>query len=226
MTNSGPRSRSSRIRVVHVVETMELGGMERMIATLALATDRDRFDVHVLCVRNVGPVGAELAQSGIPVHFAALPRASTAWFGFLTLARMLRVLAPDVVHTHNTHALLYGVPGARLAGVQRVIHTEHGRKFPDKRRYMLAEWAISGFVHHVVGVSETMTVALHRYLRIPRRKLRTIPNGVSRFKPSMSTSSGGCTIGLPFPKGRRSWEAFPDWFGRKVSRICCSHGAR
>lgn len=202
MAGKAPMS-PRRLRVVHAVETMELGGMERMIATLAQVTDRERFDVHVLCIKGVGRVGEALAGAGIPVHNAGLRPASSDYFGFLPLARILRRLRADVVHTHNTCALLFAAPGAWLAGVRTIVHTEHGRAFPDRAHIMAAERAAATVVDHVVGVSEAMTDALHRYERIPRRKLRTIANGVEASRDVSRRDRSRALEGLEITAGAR-----------------------
>ena len=193
----------ARVRVVHVVETMELGGMERMIATLVRATDPKVFEVQVLCMKAVGVVGDALQRDGFPVHFARLVRGSSDMLGFLPMARTLRELRPDVVHTHNTPALLFAATGAWLAGVHHIVHTEHGRKFPDFLRYMVAERVASCVVNHVVGVSNTVTDALHRYEWIPRRKLCTIANGVEPAVRAREGQSEHLTEMLNVPTGAR-----------------------
>jgi glycosyltransferase involved in cell wall biosynthesis len=158
---------------------MQLGGMERMIAALALATDRERFDVEVLCLKAVGEVGDTLSGKGIVVRDAGFGQSKPSYFPFFRLARAIREARPDVVHTHNTSALLSGAASAWLAGVRNLIHTEHGRSFPDKLKYMVAERLASSVVKHVVGVSQSVVHDLQRYVRIPATKLRVIVNGVA-----------------------------------------------
>lgn len=188
----------SRIRVVHVVETMALGGMERMIATLATTTDKNRFSVEVLCLKDAGAVADALVVAGIDVHVAGVPKHPPEYLPFRRIARSLKALSPDVVHTHNTPGLVYGAVSAWMARVPTVVHTEHGRQFPDRLRYVAAERVASEAVWRVVGVSNNITAALHRHVRIPHRKLRTVPNGVlSPFAPSQqSLSAARAELGI------------------------------
>ncbi len=178
-TSSDPR----RLRVVHLVETLALGGMERVVQRLALETDAQRFEVHVVCLKAVGVVGDELRAAGIPVSCVEVSRDRPDYLGFVTIGRFLRGLRPDVVHTHNSPALIFGATGAWLAGVRRIVHTEHGRKFPDRLRYMVAERIASSVVNRVVGVTQEVTDALRRFEFIPARKLTTVVNGVAAPTP-------------------------------------------
>lgn len=164
---------------MHLVETLALGGMERVVQRLALETDASRFDVQVVCLKAVGVVGDELRTAGIPVSCAEVSRDRPDYLASRTIARVLQGLRPDVVHTHNSPGLIFGATGAWLAGTRRIVHTEHGRKFPDRLRYMVAERIASMVVDHVVGVTHEVTAALRRYEFIPMRKLRTVVNGVA-----------------------------------------------
>jgi glycosyltransferase involved in cell wall biosynthesis len=95
-----------------------------------------------------------------------------------------------VVHSHNTCAFIFGTLGARLAGVRTIVHTDHARAFPDRFRYMAAEYLLSHLVYRVVGVSAPTSEALHRYERIPRRKLVTVPNGIDRSRYTVALDRG------------------------------------
>jgi len=66
-----------------------------------------------------------------------------------------------------------------LAGVKHIVHTDHARKFPDKKRYMFAEWLLSKFAYRIVGVSPATSHDLMKYERIAARKITTILNGIN-----------------------------------------------
>ena len=173
-----PDPAAGRLRVLHIVESLELGGMERMIATLARASAETGVQAGVMTTKRLGPVADELRAAGIPVFDAAVRTSPPDYLAFRGLARHIRGFAPDVVHTHNTAALLFGATGARLAGVRTVVHTEHGRVFPDRTLYMVAERLVATMVWRLVGVSDAMSRALIEHEHMPRARVLTIPNGV------------------------------------------------
>ncbi len=174
----------SRLRVVHLVETLELGGMERAIATLCLATDRSRFDVSVVAMKRLGPVATELLAAGIPVECANVPSSPPDYLAWRHVVPVLRRLRPDVVHTHNSAALIYGAPSARWCGVPTIIHTDHGRAFPDRKHVMVAERIASTLVWRVVAVSAPLARDLGEHVGIASARLRVVPNGVADLPPS------------------------------------------
>jgi glycosyltransferase involved in cell wall biosynthesis len=126
-----------RLRVVYVDHCARLSGAE--LALLRLLPALRTVDAHVI-LGEEGPLVDRLLEAGIsaevlPMDRAArdLPRhevgtASSALAVLrsarytLSLARRLRRLAPDIVHTNSLKAALYGGAAARLAGVPVVWH--------------------------------------------------------------------------------------------------------
>lgn len=178
LERDGPIAPSRRVRVMHVTENLGAGGLEQVVVTLCRTVDRSRFDPSVLCLRFIGELAEKLSDLDIPVLQLPSRPGKANYLAFRDVARIMRSQRVDVVHTHNTGAFLDGSLGALAAGVRTIVHTEHGRVFPDKLRYMLAERALSHFAYRFVGVSEPMVDGLRRYERISREKLEMIPNGI------------------------------------------------
>ena len=104
--------------------------------------------------------------------------------------QVCRSLRPDIVHTHNPKPGVYGRIGARLARVPHVVNTVHGLYAqptdPLLRRaavYSLERLAATCSDMELVQNPEDIPTL--RRLRIPRRKLRLLGNGVdlNRFDP-------------------------------------------
>lgn len=167
-----------RTRVLQVTSELGIGGLERVVETLARTMDPARFEPAVVCLRELGPFAPRLQQLGIPVHLIRADPRRTDRLSFLKLARIIREWRPDVVHTHNTEPLLDGALASLFARVPLLVHTDHARAFPDRWSYMLAERIAAIKAYRVVGVSEDSTANLRRFLRIPGHKLATVENGV------------------------------------------------
>lgn len=187
-------STAPRIRVLHVVQNLNYGGMERLIADLVRHIDRDRFESHVLVLQYAGRFSRDL--DGAPLHRAAsLPRWSMLWPR--ALARQIAAIAPDVVHTHS--GVWYKASlAARRAGVRRVIHTEHGRHRPDPWRHRLVDGLAAGRTDVVVAVSEPLASELARGVVRRRAPIHVVLNGVdtSRFRPRPDTGAGRRALGF------------------------------
>ncbi|HKG95623.1 MAG TPA: glycosyltransferase [Gemmatimonadaceae bacterium] len=189
----------TRLRLLQVTEDLGMGGLEQVVATICRNVDRERFEPAVVCLRNKGPLADQLEDEGVRVFLLDSPPGKPDYFAFRRVARLIRERGFDVVHTHNTQAFMDGGLGAKLAGVPTLVHTDHARIFPDKRRYMFAEHVLSHLAYRVVGVSEDTSANLVRYEKISREKLLTIPNGIDgrRYNVTVDAAAKRRELGLP-----------------------------
>ena len=84
-------TRGARIRVVHLVLSVDFAGLEMVVFDLARSTDLTRFEPHVVCLRNRGVLGDRFEAAGIPIHnldCRKLPKIRT----LIKLTRLLRRL--------------------------------------------------------------------------------------------------------------------------------------
>ncbi len=166
---------------MQITHDLAIGGLQQVVVNICRTINRDKFDVSVLCLRARGEFVPEIENMGIRVFF--LPqKAGPDYFSFLKVAKILRHERIDVIHTHNTQPFIDGTIGALLSGVKTIVHTDHARDFPDKRRYMFAEWFMSYFAHKVVGVSDHTSNNLVKYEHISQKKIATIVNGIDEAK--------------------------------------------
>src|SRR5262249_5853706 len=99
------------------------------------------------------------------------------------LARALRELRAEVVHTHNPMPLIYGAPAARLIGAL-AVHTKHGGN-PGSNGNRLLRRAAAQLTHAFVAVSETTAEQARMLHDAPIDRLYTIANGIrlDRYRP-------------------------------------------
>jgi glycosyltransferase involved in cell wall biosynthesis len=166
------------IRLLQITHDLAIGGLQQVVATICKTIDRNRFDISVLCLRNLGQFTAEIRKLNIPVTLLQQKENGPDYFSFLKVAKHIKNNKIDIIHTHNTQPFIDGVIGGMLSGGKPVVHTDHARIFPDKRRYMLAERLLSKFVYKVAAVSNKTSDDLVQYIKIPRKKIVTITNGI------------------------------------------------
>ena len=105
-------------------------------------------------------------------------RARFAPYHVWKLARLLRALSIDVVHTHSYSPNLYGGLAATLAGVPAVVTSEHGTNPWKTRAHHWVERAvISRFADMRICVSKEILQIRQDIDRVPANKLIYIPNG-------------------------------------------------
>jgi glycosyltransferase involved in cell wall biosynthesis len=140
------------LNIAHVVDSMEMGGAEKLTATLC-RLQRDRGHApSVHCLYGVGVLGEELRAEG----FEVILHHPSAFFHLMHgLYRSFRRSRPNVVHCHNATAAIIAAFPARLAGVKAVIVTRHGLvKPPYQIRRELKFALASRWCDWIVAVCE------------------------------------------------------------------------
>jgi len=110
------------MKIVHVADTMEVGGAE-MIVTQLCRWQRERgHDPSVHCLYRLGPLGEDLRREGFEVVLHDPGHGGRA----RSFYRETRRRKPDIVHCHNATATIISAIPARTAGAKVVVSTRHG----------------------------------------------------------------------------------------------------
>lgn len=166
-----------KTRVLHVVLSLEIGGMEQVVADLIKSTNQDEFVSVVACLNDLGPIAEELISVGVQVLKvdSMTPIVSYLYPG--KLIRIIREQKIDVVHVHSGCWHKTAI-AARYCGVKKIIYTDHGRKFPDSSKVMILDRLVSPITRHVVAVSDNLGKYLRVNVGIPEKKVKVIINGI------------------------------------------------
>jgi glycosyltransferase involved in cell wall biosynthesis len=173
---------TDRVRVLHVIQNLNYGGMERLLADIVRGLDRSRFEAHVLVLQYFGRFADGLEE--IAQLHQAPPMSRWSMIRPAALARQVARIAPHVVHTHS--GVWYKASlAARMAGVERIIHTEHGRQSPDPLSYRAIDSLAARRTDVVVAVSEPLRNQLVATRVASARRMRVVQNGVdtNSFSP-------------------------------------------
>ena len=168
---------NGRIHIQHVLLSLQPGGLENGVVNVVNRLDPARFRSSVTCLKEAGAFAARLRGPEIAVHAMGLKPGNDLRLP-LRLARLFRRTRTDVVHTRNAEAFFYGVLAAKLAGVRRVVHSEHGRVLPDTRRRMAAQRLLLRFTDAAFAVSEQLRRDLVSHLGVCEGRFEVIYNGV------------------------------------------------
>ena len=201
------------MRVVHLVEALGTGGLERVVQALVRHTDRRRFEVEVLCAVKGGPVAREIEASGTRVRI--LGGRGYGPRDVLSAARAIRETRADVVHSHGHFAGVVGRVAAWWAGGAVAVHHLHTVDSTFEARHRRREHLLLHLTRRVVCCSESVARHATRDLGAPLHLLAVIPNGIDPPPPArradaldrlgLSPGAGpivGCVGGLSRHKGQ------------------------
>ena len=164
---------NKKLKIMQITQGLGIGGLPRVVTDICLNIDRSKFDIYVCCLRRLGDFAKELEVNGIKVYKIPFPLNNKPdYFSFLKLYNLLKGKQIDILHTHNTHPFMDGTVAGKMADIPVIIHTDHARQFPDKRRYMLAERILSHFVDKVVAVYKETKQKLIYYEKISIKNIK------------------------------------------------------
>ena len=178
------KKQQKKLKILQVTLDLGISGLPKLVVDICKNLNKTIFDVSVFCFKKCEEeFTPELKKNNILVYipFRKNPN-KPDYLNFLKLYRFIERNKFDIIHTHNTAAFIDGVIASKMAGVPVIIHTDHARAFPDKKRYMLAEWFLSRFTTKIVAVSEHTRSKLIEYEKLSPSKVIVIPNGIDERK--------------------------------------------
>ena len=173
-------------RILEVLYSFRVGGSE--LVGLDLARQMVESGAEVYCAAidaGPGPLRERCKQYGIQVVDLQIPTRNLLTRNGLSLAltRRLRDLRLDAVHLQHFLALnKLGLP-ARLAGIERVVVTEHSVLDASQTRAgrfrIRLNWRLA---NTITVVHEGIKEYLCGHLGIPERRVEVIPIGIETEK--------------------------------------------
>lgn len=185
------------MKILHVVHSLEPGGMENGLVNVARALTPRGFEFQVACLERRGAFAERLPS---PEHVFVLGKAAGFSLPALrNLSSTISRLRPDVVHSHNLGPLIYS--GLATLGGTRVplLQGEHSLLTNEElqpRRLRQRRWLYRA-CRAVHTVSEGMRTELIAH-GFAAGKITAITNGVdtNHFAPS-DRASARAALGLP-----------------------------
>lgn len=196
-----------RITILHLITGLNTGGAEMALLHLLEEMDRELFEMRVVCMIPLGPVGEKMIAMGIPVNSLGMPPGRPTLRGIRQLLLLIKQCQPSILQTWLYHADLLGLLAAKLCRVRRLVWNIRIAEL-DFSQYRI----LSGLVMRICALFSRLPNAVivnsragqhvHTRLGYNPKEWIYIPNGINitRFAPNPES---GQTI-------RQEWNIAPD----------------
>ncbi len=185
------------IKILHVVFSLEPGGLENGVVNVASRLDPAEFRVHVCCLERRGEFAKRLPAASEVTVLDKPPGKSLRTI--MKLYELVRRMRPDVVHSHNLGPLIYSCFGTLMGRLAPILQGEHGQLPPveqssRRRRQRRFYYRFCQRIH-------TVSAGLRHHLvemGFPAEGFNVVLNGVDteRFQPQPGTDARQA-FGLP-----------------------------
>jgi len=200
----------SKIKILHLLPSLEIGGMENALVNLINGMDATIFENAIFCFNSdnqANTLQERIIDKNIRIYHYK-KREGVEYSLIIRTSRILKKEAADIIHTRNFAALLYGAAAAHLAGIHGVVADIRGCIPADQG---LKSKKLSFLVSKFVAVSQGVKRLLANDYKIDEHKIKTIYNGVDfrHFRNSPEKAKYRAQIGL----------APADWVIGSVGRL-------
>jgi glycosyltransferase involved in cell wall biosynthesis len=184
--------------VVYLAHAFMVGGAEEMVLNLVRHLP-SRYEPAVVCIHEAGPIGREIAATGVPMAVLGLTPGLARPIDVIKLRDALFALRADIVHTFLLTASLYGRFAAMLAGVPVIVGSEVNIYERKQRAHAWAErWLLHG-TDAVVTSAEAVREFYIRQIGADRSKIAVIYNAVDwgQLQATMGRHEMRASLGIP-----------------------------
>ena len=174
------------MKVLHVINSLALGGAERFVADLLPRLVEGGMDTELYALDGRGDAFSDRLRSrGVKVTFAHKEGANIySPLRLLELRRFLAASEPDILHSHLGPSFHWCALAAPAAGSgrprPRLVTTEHAVHNRRMRMPLLREFEIFCYSRYdrIVCVSAEVAEAIQGWLGLPSEPLSVILNGI------------------------------------------------
>jgi glycosyltransferase involved in cell wall biosynthesis len=187
------------MKILFLSTSMGMGGADKQILSAAQELRSRGYDVLIVSLTTLGPMGLEARATGIPTESLEMRRGVPDPRGLLRLVRLVRAWRPDVLHSHMVHANLMARALRVLTPVPAMVSTIHNI-YEGGPLWMAAYRLTNPLVDHMTIISQAAADRFITERIVPERLLTVIPNGVDtelfRNVPDSARESLRMSLGL------------------------------
>ena len=168
------------MRVAIIIDTLKVGGAQKLVADFALAAAAHNIEPTIICLhREIHPIIVD-SMKAAGVRVMEFPSPSLIDMKrLIRLIGFLRAEKFDLVHTHLSYANILGCLAGYLTGLP-VITSMHNTHFDSRKRsaciVRVEALVVRFFAHRIIAVGYGVADAFQT--RLGSRRVDVIPNGI------------------------------------------------
>jgi len=182
MRETAMSDNTAKIKVMHLVGTLALGGIERLVTDMCrVLANKGRYDLSVCCaLERAGPFLEDILKLGVPVHECSIRKRGLVGFT-RDFKHLLNTVRPDILHSQVNWSVLWQIMAAKRAHVPSIMMTQQNTFAPNalqRARQRAYEIVCRPYIDIRTAVSDSVAANMASNLWRRRKDILVIPNGV------------------------------------------------
>ena len=185
----------NKINILHLVLGLGMGGAEVMILQYINALGSRKYNHHIYCFGNSGPVKERLEELGISVFFGKKRKTIKNPIKFavstlLLIKDLLKFIKKNhiqIIQSHLRHANILAVAVGKLSGVPAFPTIHNTMEFIDRRNNLDPRVIINQVAYNIalrsadriIAVSHEIKTILNNNLNICDKNIIVVKNGIT-----------------------------------------------
>ncbi|HYE72497.1 MAG TPA: glycosyltransferase [Blastocatellia bacterium] len=164
-----------RIGVMHLTDTLDAGGLERVAVNIANVLPRQRYESHLCTTRRDGSLSHFVNKD---VRRLRLNR--TGRFDVMAIRKLIAYINDHqirILHAHGSSLFIARIATLLCQNVHIIWHDHYGRYLEQERPVWLYKSATTG-IGGVIAVNESLACWSRNKLRLASDKVWYVPNFV------------------------------------------------
>ncbi|OON90152.1 MAG: hypothetical protein ATN32_04735 [Candidatus Epulonipiscium fishelsonii] len=168
-----------KIKVIHFLGTLAMGGAEKLVVDYALSLDKSRFNVWIICKDSSSNTINEviLKENNIKIIFLGdiIPKKLNkikpikVLFKILLLNKIIKTIKPDIIHSHLSSTQMLIFTNCKKIKMFHTIHSEIKAFFNKNNLY---KWSLK----YLIKYKNITLITLHQRMAEEAKKLFNTKN--------------------------------------------------
>lgn len=143
------------MKILYCIDSLTRGGAETLLFLLCreLKKREPYFEIHIATLNGDGPLLEEFLSIGVVYHPLRTVdmKFHLRWY---TVWKLIRMIKPDIIHTHLLYADRYGLPAAFFGCVKKRFSTNHNMEPNREIQDRITRSITNSFANKIIAVSK------------------------------------------------------------------------